>query len=355
MDKRGPHDMGGRRPAPRGNRWRRLLALTALAGAVAGCGLLPKEVEELPPPVEPPQRSVKEIYTVKRGTVVEKVPLRATVVPAREVTLFFRQNGRLRQVAVKAGDTVAAGQLLAELDTGDLETQVELAAINVQKLDLRLQQARERAQKGGADPYDLGILELDRKAAHLQWQLLQQKLAEARLSAPFAGEVTAASGKAGDTVQAFQPVVTLSDPSVLEIRAEVDDATLMKLSPGQKVELTFAELGDTPVEGQLVEVPDPLRDPRPQQGRPRQVKIVPTRPVPGLKKGMTGRGAVVLQVRQDVLVLPNAAIRSFSGRTYVLVLEGNSRREVDVALGVVGETESEIVKGLREGQQVIGK
>jgi RND family efflux transporter MFP subunit len=326
------------------------LAAAALAAfLLTGCGLLPKEIEAVPPPIEPPQRAVRELYTVTRGSIAELVTLRVTVAAVREEALFFRQAGRLKRVYVRAGDRVEAGQLLAELETGDLETQADLAAINVQKLRLRLEQARERAAvPGGPDQYDIAMLELDLRAADINLDLLRRRLADARIHAPFAGDVTAAAGSPGENVQAFQPVVTVSDPTAFEIRSEVDEATAAKLAPGQPVQLSFPDLGGAPVDAQITQAGGPAA------GR-RLVRIVPDSPPPGLRRGMTGRAAVTLQAKPDVLVLPHAAIRTYVGRTYVLVQEGNSRREADIVTGIVGETETEIVRGLREGQQVIGR
>lgn len=333
----------------------RLLAAAVTVLLLSGCGLLPKEVEEAPPPIEPPQKSIKEIFAVKRGAISERVQLRAMVTSANEATLFFKQAGRLKRVHVKAGDKVKAGQLLAEQETGDLQTRVQLSEINLQKLKLRFEQAQRKAQfKGGPDEIDLKVLELDLKAAELDLNMKRTQLNDARLYAPFDGDVTVANGNAGETVQAYQALVTVSDPSDLTVRAEVDDSTLVKLQPGMKVQLVVSDLGDAPMEATLVQVPDPYNDPPPPQGRLRLVKIATAKAQP-LKRGMVGRAFVVLQAKPDVLLLPNSALRTYAGRTYVLVVDGNSRREVDVAVGIVGETESEITKGLKEGQQVMGR
>lgn len=330
----------------------RTLAAIMLIAALSGCSLLSQEVDTVPPPIEPPQRSIKEIFTVRRGDIAERLALRAVVVPAREATLFFGQGGRLRTMRVAPGDTVKAGQLLAELEIGDLETDIALAEISVAKLEIRRQQARERAENGGGpDRHDLAILELDLQAAELHRDLLHRRLEESRLYAPFSGDVTATLGKTGEVVQPFQGLVTLSDPTVTEIQAEVEDLVKGRLVPGQRAQLTFPSLGDRVMEATLVQVgaPDSPQD------RGQMVKLVPDEPQPDLAQGMVGRADVILQAKQDVLLLPHTAVRSYVGRTYALVLEEGSRREVDIAVGLVGDTETEILKGLLEGQQVIGR
>jgi hypothetical protein len=54
-----------------------------------------------------------------------------------------------------------------------------------------------------------------------------------------------------------------------------------------------------------------------------------------------------------VIVLPRSAIRSYMGRNYVQIVEGERRKEVDIEVGLTTPTEVEIVKGLEEGQKVV--
>jgi hypothetical protein len=53
------------------------------------------------------------------------------------------------------------------------------------------------------------------------------------------------------------------------------------------------------------------------------------------------------------LIIPRGALRNYQGRDFVLVVDGETRREVDVQRGLATQTEVEIVKGLNEGQQIV--
>jgi hypothetical protein len=63
--------------------------------------------------------------------------------------------------------------------------------------------------------------------------------------------------------------------------------------------------------------------------------------------------AIVVTRKEDVLWIPPQTIRTYSGRKFVVVQEGNVQQRVDVILGVIGETRVEIVEGLTEGQVVV--
>lgn len=331
-------------------------AAIAAALILSGCSLLPREADEIPPPLTAPAKSVKVIYTVKKGDIQERVQLRAQFAPRNEATLMFKQGGRLKQRYVDAGQSVTAGQLLAELETGTLHAQVEVAEINLARAQLRLKQAREKAEvyKGTLDPYEEQYLLLDEKVAKVNLETLKAQLAEARLTAPYAGIISDAKANPGDAMAPYQPVVTIEDPRDPVIKAQVEEATALKLQVGQKAQVQFTEFGDKLLEGRLTASPS-LNDPAPTPTRPRMVQIDLASPQTGGKLGMVGRAFVILQEKTGVLVLPNSAIRSYAGRTYVVVVEGDSKREVDVVTGIVGETETEITKGLTEGQKVMGR
>jgi multidrug efflux pump subunit AcrA (membrane-fusion protein) len=64
---------------------------------------------------------------------------------------------------------------------------------------------------------------------------------------------------------------------------------------------------------------------------------------------------VVLERKDDVLWLPPQAIRTFEGRRFVVVQEGDAQIRVDVKVGIESEDRVEIEEGLSEGQVVIGQ
>ncbi|MNY77606.1 macrolide transporter subunit MacA [compost metagenome] len=72
-----------------------------------------------------------------------------------------------------------------------------------------------------------------------------------------------------------------------------------------------------------------------------------------MKIGVSGDMTIILEKRENVLVIPSTGLRQYIGRNYVQVLEGESRKEIDVEKGLVTATEVEIRAGLKEGQKVI--
>jgi sRNA-binding carbon storage regulator CsrA len=62
---------------------------------------------------------------------------------------------------------------------------------------------------------------------------------------------------------------------------------------------------------------------------------------------------LLLTRKDNVLIIPRGALRHYQGRQFVQILEGETRRQADVQVGLMTPTEVEIVRGLKEGQQII--
>ena len=107
------------------------------------------EPEEI---VRRPVRSV-ERPTVKvvRGSIIDAVRVLGRVVAENEESLFFKQNGRLKGIYVQYNQAVVQGTLLADLETGNLETAIQNSELSLQDLERTLTKARTQAASGEAD------------------------------------------------------------------------------------------------------------------------------------------------------------------------------------------------------------
>ncbi len=323
-------------------------SMSAVLLLASGCGLLAREEEEEPPALVTPVKQERQVLTVKRATITESIALRGRFASAQTDSLFYKTSGRVQEILVKSGDLVLAGRPLVRLVNDDLENQVVQSELRYEKLVLTQKDSLYKAQfnTSATQTNDLRRQEIDLELAKMDLEKLRRQLVDSVLVAPFSGQVTAVSAKVGDNVQAYAPIITLANPNQLIVEADVDDAALASVSVGQLVRLEFADMGNTPFNGTIVELPE-------TGAAVRRVKIRADERLDRAKMGSVGRAVVILQEKQDALLLPNSAIRQFSGRTYVLM--NSPRREVDVVLGILGQTETEILRGLNEGDQVIGR
>jgi RND family efflux transporter MFP subunit len=170
--------------------------------------------------------------------------------------------------------------------------------------------------------------------------------------APFGGIVVAVENSVGDTVINNQAAVTLADLSSLEIRVDVSEVDINSISIGQEVNLTADAVLGQSFTGTVSEISILGTV---QQGVVNYpVTVVIPDPDPALKPGMTAAVAIVTERHEDVLLVPNRAIRVSGGQRTVTVLFQGQQIAVPVTLGLSNETMTEIVDGqVQEGDTVV--
>ncbi|HEY3081350.1 MAG TPA: HlyD family efflux transporter periplasmic adaptor subunit [Chloroflexota bacterium] len=207
----------------------------------------------------------------------------------------------------------------------------------------------------GVANFDVVMAQKNVDLARVKYEGLQAELEMARIRAPFDGIITFVTGKRGEQFDAFNPVAIISDPGKLEVSVELQGTDLARVQNSQEAIVTTEAFGTREIRGKVVRLPSfelsgsgPLG-----QSNPRAVRISFEPPGPGAALGQLAQVTVITQQKEDILLIPNTAMRRFGNRRYVQVLVDGRRRDVDVETGLVTETETEVTKGLKEGQIVI--
>lgn len=375
----------------------RTIACALLVSSVlAGCSSSGGQATAPTPTPLPLQPAVeKPTYAVQRGDIVEELRLSGRVSAVRQDDLSFAQAGNIATVYVRATEEITKGRLLMELDQGERLNQLESAKLVLDRATLALKRNQER-QEFGTKRAELDLQEarlrlqqagttVERQLAQIQIERAQLNLDEAkastdedldnqvaqakleydrvkaqvdagRLYAPYDGLVAELGGEPGGSVQAYQPVITIMDPVEREIRVENAISTdLARLSPKQNVTLRFSRYQDQPLEAVIERLPQSATS---TQSTVRADTAVHISFDPGdleLDIGDLVEVIVTLQRKENVLWLPPQAVRTFQGRRFVVVQDGDRQRRVDVKLGIAGPDRVEIAEGLEENQQVIGQ
>ena len=324
-----------------------ILILSALLTLSAGCSLLPQEEEVLAPPLMEPVTIEYRTVPVERGTIIQQSRMTGIFAPEIQQALSFEnQGGRLKEIHVRIGEIVEEGQLLVELDSGPLSQQIRLQEIEVEKNELHLEQLKANQ----ADRFALRRAELDLEQQRIRLENMRQELANTQIFAPFDGEITyLASVPIGEFVNAYQSVVRLADLSKLILITTADQASELPL--GVEVEV---EISNELYEGEVIANPSTLfSDPDERLQRAAIIRVDEDLLPDQIASGTNARITYVKERREDVLVLPRNRLNLMSGRRYVNVLEDGIRVEKDVEVGLMTDTQVEIVDGLEEGDLII--
>jgi len=178
----------------------------------------------------------------------------------------------------------------------------------------------------------------------------KEKLAYYFIRAPFEGVVTAINVKKGDSVSGGTVLaVLLAKQRIAEI--SLNEVDVAKVKVGQKVNLTFDAVADLTITGEVTEI-DAI-------GAVTQgvvtygVKIVFDTQDERVKPGMSVSTAIITDVRQDVIVVSNSAVKTSGTIQYVEVLINNAPQVQSVETGLSNDTMTEIISGINEGDKVI--
>lgn len=372
---------------------------------LSACSLFPTEEVMVQPPVKEPPKVEYSLYEVKRDTIESRVTCRGTFVSTSQYDLSFKyRGGRLKSMNVRLGDSVKKGDILAELDTDELENQimqqeirvkkaqseyhnvkrkgeenVELIRLQLEELtgkldrmkaacgedeaeiyevfsremveDLEYQIERQQiALENAVEDYntDLKQAEQDVELEEIQLSSLKQQLDKARLVSPVDGVVVYTHIiNIGEYVDAYQTLVRVADPESILLQHSGDKVYSFEL--GAKVQVVYT--GNT-YEGEVVM--NPYNMPSDSDTDLRQSVRVKVSDLPdGIRIGDTADISMLLEKREDVIVLPKRLVHFKVNRKYVNILENGVKKERDVEVGMMTETQVEIVKGLQEGEKVI--
>jgi macrolide-specific efflux system membrane fusion protein len=341
------------------------VGLTLLA-ASAGCALLPDEMQEEDiPTITPPKLSEKPTYTVTSETIETKVRGSGKIMSMREEPLFFTtDNGRVKAVHVQVGQEVAAGDLIAELDVTQLENELRQQRLQFRSEELNMKQILRKADEMSEEELEQAKINFELKRTALVE--LEEKIAKAKLTAPFDGTIVSVAVKPGDTVQAYGTVAVLADMSQLTVAVEMSRDNLQKIAVGMEATVDINAHGSH--KGKVMRLPVKKNDPNnnwdpwnPNPGSSidstdNYVLIELDNFPPEVARETPLSAAVVVERKENAVVIPPAALRTYGGRTYVqIVEEDGTKREVDVEVGLQTSTQVEIIKGLEPGMKVVGR
>ena len=187
------------------------------------------------------------VATSSKGPVVRRITLVGEAAPYKATTLYSKVGGYLTNIAVDTGDHVRTGQLIAEVETPELDAEYRSAVASLENKQRLLKRSQELTAKGFFSQQALDNAETDVTVELGRVHELRTRQGYRTLRAPFSGVVTARFVDAGALVTnaannqtSSQPVVTISDTSRLRVTAYVEQVDAPYVTPGTEVEIVDA-------------------------------------------------------------------------------------------------------------------
>ena len=313
-----------------------------------------------------PVEAVVDVTTarVRRGSILEHVSAPGSLRARRESRIGAEVSGRIQQVFVNDGDRVAVGASLFQIDRGPFQMALRQAeaVLDVARAeraqieaDLTRGNALRRSDIVAAEQLErirtrVAVAKAHERQAAEGVALARHHLDQTLVRAPFGGSVAQRLVDEGTSalVQPQTIVIVLQETDVLEAEANIPESQLSVVQVGNAA-LIHVEGLPKPIHTEVSAVSDTIEP----QTRTYRVQMIVPNPEHALKAGVFARIDLLPSAKRDVMLVPRAAVRTEEGVNRVMVVRDGRAEAVPIQLGVVSETEAELLSGLEADSELI--
>ncbi|MGC2186696.1 MAG: efflux RND transporter periplasmic adaptor subunit [Terriglobales bacterium] len=357
-----------------------------------------------------------KLQKVEKGDLAKSVVATGKVTPITKVEVKSKASGIVKKLLVDAGDRVRKGQLLAQLDKEEIEAQVEQSRAAVQAAEASLTSSEadyERAKVDAEGPevpllkraydraigmakegvvstsaledaqknYELALNKqnvskaqatvLKAKIAQSQGQLakdranlkqLEEQLSYTDIESPIDGVVLSRDVEMGDAVSSILVlgssatlVMTLGDTSSVYVKGKVDESDIGKVYLGQPARIKVESFKDKTFNGVVTKI-SPMGVEK-DNVTTFEVRVSINNPGGELKAEMTANAEIILEEHKNVLQIPEGAIIYDKDKKASVEIPDTSakdgKKKIAVNIGISNGAKTELLSGLKEGDQVV--
>ena len=307
-----------------------------------------------------------DIATVATDTVRQVLPLSGALRALNQVAVKAKVNGEVKEVLVRAGEAVSAGQVLIKIDPTEYQAkldqakgallaargQLDIATKTRDNNQVLLEKSfiSRNAFDNAASQYDIAKANVDSARGALD--VAQKALTDSVVRAPISGLISSRTVEPGEKVSTDNKLLEVVDLQQMELEAPVPTADILKVQLGQEVQVRVEGLPQT-VTGKVVRI-----NPSTQTGSRSIMVYVRIDNRQGLlRSGMFADASLTLERHDAVLTVPQTAIRIEEGKSYVYTIENNKLMQRPVVTGLRGLDSKgdavEISSGLQSGIRVV--
>ena len=307
-----------------------------------------------------------------------------TIEPVTKVEVGTQVSGIISKIYVDYNSIVTKGQVIAELDRTNLQSELVSAQSNLQNAQSNLNYQKSNYErykalfdKGLVSANDFQSARLTYEQAQAQVRVQQQSVQKAHtnlgyatITAPIDGVVLSKEVEEGQTVASAMTTPTLfiiaQDLTNMRVIADVDEADIGEVKEGQRVTFTVDAFPDDIFNGEVTQV----RQEATTESNVVTYEVVISAPNQDLKlkPGLTANVTIFTLERNQVLTIPAKALRftpnknlltegeeiiDCDGKNKIWVREGQNFKAIPVNIGITNGNVTEIVSGIKAGQEMI--
>lgn len=246
---------------------------------------------------------------------------------------------------------VAQDNLARLTDPDKADVDAAKAQVEVAKAQLADAQQHLADVQAGADPLDVALKEAAVNTAKLALSQAQARLAAATLPAPFDGVITSIAATPGQQIGANATVMTLVDPSTVQVTGSVSEIDILNVRLGAKATVTLDALRGQTLQGSVASISPAAKSSQGVVSYPVAITVT----VPGgvsLVSGLTATASVIVSQENNVLLIPSTAVYGTFDNPYVMLQSNGKLAQQPVKVGNTDGFWTVVSQGLKEGDKV---
>ena len=271
-----------------------------------------------------------DITQVKTRDLRQLLPLSGSLRAVNQVSVKAKVAGEVREVLVREGEAVKAGQVLVRMDANEYQARVDQARGSLMAARGQLDMATKTRDNNKAllnqgfisrNAFDNADSQFEIARANVEsaqgaLDVAQKALADTVIRAPISGLVSSRAVQPGEKVSADNRLLDVVDLAQMEMEAAVPAADIMSVALGQEVQVKIEGI-PAPLAGKVMRI-----NPATQAGsRSIMVYVQIDNPQNALRVGMFGEAHLTIAKKAGVLTVPQSAIQNDAGNTYVYAIE----------------------------------
>jgi RND family efflux transporter MFP subunit len=304
-----------------------------------------------------------DLATARVRELSAGLPITGALKAVNSALVKARVPGELRNLTVREGDTVQAGQLIARVEPTEYVERLRQAEQQAGAARAQVDIARRQYDNNAAlvkqgfisktaldnSLASLNSAEANFRAAQAGAEVVRKSLTDTELRAPIGGQVAQRLAQPGERVAPEAPIVEIVDLSQLELEVAVSPADSVTVRVGQHATLTIEGVPQT-VQATVARI-----NPSAQAGSRSVLVYLSVAAQPGLRQGLFAQGRLTTTVER-ALAVPLSAVRTDKPAPYVQAVQDGRIAHRPVQTGVRGEMDGEpwvAVQGVTEGARVL--
>lgn len=296
-----------------------------------------------------------EFFSVKKQKLERSIEITANVDAENNAMISPEMNGQITKIYVLEGQTVTKGQILAKLNDEVLKNNLAQLQSSLLFADTMYQKQKKLYEQKIVSEVQYLQAKNQKESIEKNIDVIKSQIALSTIKAPFSGVIDRIYFKEGEITAPGKAVFQLVNLSTMIATADISEKYLPKIKIGDEVNLKFPTYSNIEITNKIYQIGNVI-DPT---NRTFRIKIKFNNIQNKIKPNMLSIIQLVDYTNESALVLPsNCLMQDISG-WYVYLIEQkdnkNFARKKYVEIGVSTQNETEIIKGLTEGDRVITK